>query len=289
MTNVKPKIIFAGLAQNCAPFLQDVLKNMENMASFASDVAYIILENDSKDSTKQDILTWGSNKKNFNFINLDGLNHLPVRSMRLEFLRNTYIEVIRADDYLKSFDLLMVVDMDDVSSYLIDSGQLCRAIDFLNSENDIAAVFPNQFGVYYDMWALRHPELCPGDIWKEVFDFVQINNCSDKEAFENTFAKRILSIDINEEPIEVESAFGGLGIYKMQYILNNPNPYVGVKIQVLATSPRVEICRWQLLEHAHFHQGIRSIGGRLFVLPYLINGDHTGMTFPESGFRMMLF
>ena len=289
MKHVKPKIIFAGLAQNCAPFLTATLKNIENMTNLASEAAYIFLENDSKDSTQQDLLDWGANKENFKFINLDGLNTMPARSMRLEFLRNTYIEVIKADNDLKSFDILIIIDMDDVSTFLMNLEQLERAIEYLNSENSIAAVFPNQLGIYYDMWALRHPELCPMDIWEEVFNFVADNKCSDKEAFEKTFAKRIFSIDVNREPIEVKSAFGGLGIYKMQYVLKNPNPYVGVKIQVLRTSPRIEICRWQLLEHAHFHEGIRSIGGKLYVLPYLINGDHTGMTFPESGFRMMLF
>jgi len=85
MKHVKPKIIFAGLAQNCAPFLTATLKNIENMTNLASEDAYIFLENDSKDSTQQDLLDWGANKENFKFINLDGLNTMPARSMRLEF------------------------------------------------------------------------------------------------------------------------------------------------------------------------------------------------------------
>lgn len=286
---IKPKIIFAGLAQNCAPFLLDVLKNIERMSSVASESAFIFLENDSKDSTKNHIQEWGKDKKNFKFINLDGLSSFPVRSMRLEFLRNTYIEAIRADDQLRQFDLLIVVDMDDVSSYAIDLDRFQKALNFLDSQGDFAGVFPNQIGTYYDMWALRHRKFCPSDIWEEAFDYAREMRCSDKEAFDNTFAKKIFSIDENEPPIEVDSAFGGLGIYKMKFVLENPNPYVGVKIKIMATSPRIELCRWQLLEHAHFHKGIKNLGGKLFILPYLINGDNTGLTFPESGFRMMPF
>jgi hypothetical protein len=40
------------------------------------------------------------------------------------------------------------------------------------------------------------------------------------------------------------------------------------------------VARWQVCEHVHFNHGIRSIGGRLFVMPSLINGDHTQGAFP---------
>jgi hypothetical protein len=45
----------------------------------------------------------------------------------------------------------------------------------------------------------------------------------------------------------------------------------------------------QVCEHVHFHAGIKSQGGEMFIYPKLINGVNNGMSFPPSAFRGMLF
>ena len=76
-----PKIIFAGVVKNGAKYLPLVLKNLENYSKLASDVSFIFIENDSSDTTKADLQSWGSNKPNFNLVSLDGLNQMPVRTV----------------------------------------------------------------------------------------------------------------------------------------------------------------------------------------------------------------
>ncbi len=285
----KPKIIFAGLAQNCAQYLPDVFKNIENISTLASETAFIFVENDSSDSTKQAITQWGSSKNNFKFISLDGLNQVKMRTIRLEFLRNMYLEVIKADENFRSFDVLVVLDMDDVSSFQIEMEKLTDAINLLQNQEDVAAVFPNQIGRYYDMWAFRHPKLCPQDVWQEVSEYVRLHHCSDQEAFDNTFAKKILVIDINSELIEVESAFGGLGLYKMKCVLTNPNPYLGSKIKILDTHPQINFCKTQICEHVHFHEGLRMAGKKLVIFPSLINGVNDRVHTNPSFYRSLPF
>jgi len=85
----KPKIAFVGLAQNCAQYLPAVLRNIENMATLASESAFLFLENDSTDDTKAILNGWGNNRPNFTLLNFDGLNSLGVRTVKLEILRNT--------------------------------------------------------------------------------------------------------------------------------------------------------------------------------------------------------
>ncbi len=289
MSNKPRKIIFAGLAQNCARFLPDVFRNIENIAKHASEAAYIFIENDSTDSTKNDLIVWGQNKVNFKFIDLDGLNQINIRTLRLEYARNIYLETIKADPYLRDFDVLVLIDMDDVGAYPVNISAIVDALNYLESADDIAGVFANQIGTYYDMWALRHPMLCPKDIWEEVFDYAFVHHCPDQEAFDNTFAKRILSIDKDQDYIEVDSGFGGLGFYKLKFVINNPNPYLGSKIKVLQTHPEVILRKWQVCEHVHFHQGIRNQGGRLVISPKLINGANAGINFPASCFITFLF
>jgi hypothetical protein len=119
---------------------------------------------------------------------------------------------------------------------------------------------------------------------------VSIHNVSDEEAFSKTFAKRIVTFDSLCEPIEVRSAFGGLGIYKMQFIRNNLNPYLGSKIKILENeSSTLQIVRSQICEHVHFHDGIRNQQGSLFIFPSLINAVLPKALFNPGFFRTLLF
>ena len=91
----------------------------------------------------------------------------------------------------------------------MDLDAMSRAIDFLSSDKDYAGVFGNCRGTYYDMWALRHPTYCPGDVWEELCDYALSHNATDEEAFRQTFAKRLFSISPDAQPVEVDSALVG--------------------------------------------------------------------------------
>ena len=267
-----------------------MLKNLENISKLASEVSYVFIENDSTDTTKADLNAWGADKLNFNLISLDGLNQIPVRTLRLEIIRNTYLELIKTDSKLRSFDFMVVLDMDEVNSYQIDSNNFADALIFLNSSTLRAAVFANQKGTYYDLWALRSNELCPVDVWQEVLDYAHAHKVSDEEAFSKTFANRVFNLENYKEPIEVNSAFGGLGIYKMKFILDNVNPYLGSRIKILRNdSGQIQFLRTQVCEHVHFHDGIRSQLGSLYIFPSLINGISPKISFNPSFFRSLLF
>jgi hypothetical protein len=270
--------------------LPGVLRNIENLSTLFYEVGYIFIENDSADATKADLKAWGSNKSNFNLVSLDGLSQMPVRTVRLEIVRNTYLELIKTDSKLRDFDFLVILDMDEVNSHQIDTSNFSNSLSFLNDSTSRAAVFANQQGGYYDLWALRSNELCPVDVWQEVLDYAHNHEVSDEEAFSKTFAKRILNLENNKDPIEVNSAFGGLGIYKMQFVLGNANPYLGSKIKVLRNYDRqLQVLRTQICEHVHFHDGIRAQGGLLFIFPSLINGILNKASFNPSFFRTLIF
>jgi hypothetical protein len=279
----KPKIAFVGLAQNCAQHLPAVLRNIENMATLASESAFLFLENDSTDNTKAILSGWGSNRPNFTLLNFDGLNSLGVRTVKLEILRNTYVECLRNYQNLKEYDYAILIDMDDMATWPVDISELDKSIKFIDSDPQAAAVFANQLGSYYDVWAFRHKDYCPGDAWEEVMDYKAAHlEVTDEEAFNQTFKKRVHTFLPSQKPFEVDSAFGGMGIYRMNYILKNPNPYLGSKIKSLPTQDGLfKISRRQFCEHVHFNAGIRAQGGKLFVWPALINGEIRDPVFPH--------
>jgi hypothetical protein len=283
-------VIFAGIARDCEKFLPKVLETINQLSDLFKESAYVFLENDSTDGTKKLFYEWGQNKSNFTFLNMDGLGQLPIRTLRLEYLRNACVQFIKNDSALSQFDYLIVLDMDDVNSSGLDPARIKESILFLDQKEDRAAIFANQDGTYYDMWALRHKIICPKDIWEEIFEYVQEFKVDDEIAYQNTFQKRIFSLGLQEDYLEVESAFGGLGVYKLSYVIKNPNPYLGSKVKVTKNDAGIPmIFRFQSCEHVHFNLGIRSIGGHLFIKPNLINSKNTGLQFPPSAFRSLIF
>ena len=193
MSKIPAKIIFAGAIQNAELYLNSIFQNIENLSKFFSEASYIFIENDSTDNTKQLLKDWGYGKPNFHLISLDGLKVVPARTIRLEMIRNAYLETIRYYDELRDFNYLVIMDMDDVGTYLIDAQEVTKAVEFLEASPTRAAIFANQRGTYYDMWALRHSSICPIDIWEDVLDYAIKENCSDLVAFSQTFEKRIIT------------------------------------------------------------------------------------------------
>ena len=283
------KVVFAGVARDCQQYLPQALAGIERLSSQFNDSAYVFVENDSKDSTKSIFQSWGKNKNNFHLINVDGIGQIPIRTMRLELARNVYVEYIRNNAVLATYDYLVILDMDDANVNGTSTNKFIEAIDFLSAENTHAGVFSNQIGTYFDMWAFRHPKLCPKDPWEEVLDYAHAHRVTDEIAYEETFKKRITSLNSTGGMLEVDSAFGGFGVYKLNYALQNKNPYLGTKVKVLFDENGiVNICRLQMCEHVHFHEGIKNIGGRLFIKQDLINGINVGI-FSPSAFRSFIF
>ena len=265
--NLFGKAVFAGCVRNCEPWLNTVLVNIEKYSSNFLESHFIFIENDSTDNTKEILKKWFKNKK-FSSPSMDGLKKIPRRGLRLEAARNTYLKIIKESGDLKKYDYLIVLDFDDASILEIKKINLCRSIEFLNSKKNTAAVFANQRGIYYDMWTLRHKTICPSDAWEEVLDYSIEHKVSDEVAYENTLKKRKFTLSENDLPLEVDSAFGGFGIYKMDYVLNNTRSYVGSKTKIINNN-RNQSIKWQVCEHVQFNLGIRDVGGKLFILPYL--------------------
>jgi len=283
------KVVFAGCARNCSNFLPKVLENIEFYSSFFSESYMVIVENGSTDKTKE-ILKDSKNKKNF-FLFEDDLNKLPYRGQRLEKARNLIIETIKKNKNLFSCDLFIMLDLDDIGTYRIKEKNILDSIKFLFSKEEIGAVFANQLGTYYDMWTLRDQKYCKNDFWVEVLQFLMNNkNSKDKisksnieEVKKNIIDKKTYSFEKNHPPIKVESAFGGFGIYKMKYVLQNNRKYEGTQIVDLISKDQKKLkIKYQKCEHVNFNQGFIDQNLELYILPNLINRDYEKNVFPPS-------
>lgn len=283
------KAIVVGCARDVADGAPAMLANLERIEGLFDAVAWAFVENDSRDDTKALLRGWGASRANFRLITLDGLSRVAERTRRLATARNAYVACARAAGWLDTHDLVLALDLDGIAQRPLSLPALREAIGFLMAEPDRAGVFANQIGPYYDLWALRHCERCPGDVWEEVFDCVQQHGVTDEEALAMTLGRRVFEIDPGEAPIEVESAFGGLGIYRTEFIRRSAVPYVGEKVKVARMGGQPVLLGWQTCEHVSFHAGLRAAGGRLFIHPGLVNGVTQGLSFPASAWRSFLF
>ena len=122
----------------------------------------------------------------------------------------------------------------------------------------------NQRGPYYDIWALRHKNWSPNDCWAQ-YKFLNIYDPDTEKNIYSSVYSRMITLPINSAWIEVDSAFGGLAIYKKE--LFNIAEYVGLD------EHGEEVC-----EHVHFHNRLKQHGAKLFINPQLINAEYTEHT-----------
>lgn len=283
------KVVFAGCAKNCGKYLPKTLNNIKFYSSLFKKSSTIIVENGSEDNTKE-ILKNYQEKNNF-FLFRDDLNILPHRCQRLEVSRNLIIETIKSNSELKSYDIFIMLDLDDMGIYRIDEKDITNSVNFLFSHDKNAAVFANQLGTYYDMWALKDENYCKDDFWAEVLKLL-IKYKNAKENFSNQhfekvekefIEKKIFSFKRDHPPILVKSAFGGFGIYKMKYVILNENKYIGTQlIELISADKKKFTIKYQKCEHVSFNQGLANEGLKLYILPYLINRDFQKNTFPTQ-------
>ena len=248
------KIFIVGLVRNCEDTIEKEFNIINTAFSEAKSLNWLVIESDSDDGTLN-VLEKLKSKEFFDFISLGTLaSKYPKRTERITICRNRYLKEIRENKKYIDSDFIVVADLDGVNSGLTQSA--VKSCWEITQKWD--ACFANQSTAYYDIYALRHKTWCPNDCF-ETRDLLMKHGISKFKARQAAIFSRMLSIKPYEEPIEVESAFGGLGIYVKNALITAE--YKGL-------SPNGK----ELCEHVNLHSTMREQGFRLYIVPSLING-----------------
>lgn len=254
------QIVVAGIVRDCAAHIAPEVARLAVALRGFRRVDWLLIESDSSDGTVASLRALERRMTGFRFVSLGRLGDgIPLRTQRLATCRNAYLHEIRSHPGYAGADFVLVADFDGINRLLT-----ADAVSSCWRRNDWDVCAANQAGAYYDVWALRHSEWSPNDCWAQ-YRFLIRHDVSSERAREIAVHSRMIRLQPDDEWIEVDSAFGGLAIYRRQAL--ESGEYDGVDAD-----------GGQVCEHVALHARMRANGRRLFVNPALINTDYTEHT-----------
>jgi hypothetical protein len=258
---------FCALARQSARALPGTLARIQELRKSFEWSSVLFITNDSTDATPDILTGWKASSEGVQVVCLDGLaTSIKARTDRLAAVRNLGLLHLRqAIDGGRRFDLMIVIDTDGINSQLVTGDAFITAL--ASAPADWVAVFGNQRQAYYDIWALRHQKWCPNDCWQDVHRATRrypppFRGPAFARAARRLVGERQVRIPPNSDPIAVDSAFGGIGIYRSEALSG------------MWYSGRDEAGR-EICEHVSLNRCLREAGGRLYILPALLNDAPT--------------
>ena len=254
---IPPRIVLiTGCVRDAAATLRSEVQRFQQALCDVQEVRWFLVESDSEDDTPSVLAALAEEMESFRFKVLGQLRQRwPERTERLAHCRTHYLDELRSPRH-QDVDVVVIADFDGVCNVFSQEAWQSAWI-----RDDWAVCTANQKGLYYDIWALRHPEWCPDDCWQR-FRSLCASGIAPKEALHQAVHSRMVHVPGDSDWIEVDSAFGGLAIYRRTALL--AGRYTGI-----------DTAGGGICEHVSLHRRIRADGGRIFINPRLVN---TGLT-----------
>lgn len=271
-----PAVLICGAARNAAAGLPLTLARIEELRRALGRCDVVIVTNDNLDGTDDILESWRRQDGSHQLVRLDGLaERLPANVERITAARNAYLAWLQ-ENRAGNHEFVVVLDLDGPNQHM-DVGAI---VDLVQGPwQDWDAVFANQRQAYYDIFALRHPQWCPGCCLSELkartkkFLFWKLGYA---RARNELIYRRQYAIPPSAPPIPVQSAFGGLGIYRAS------------TLQTARYAARDQAGN-PVCEHVALHEAMLQKGARLFIVPWLLNdapaehlGRPSGQPFPAA-------
>lgn len=253
----KKTAVICSLARNSSDIMTNTQAKIERIGNKFKDYRVLIFENDSEDNTRQQLLEWQQKNPKIYVIPC-GMDNEPLdcklkeknlyeygsysdsRMEKMARFRNIYLNLVKTQ--YTDYDYMIVYDFDIKGSICIDG----LATSFVD---DWDAIFvnglmyiPGTFGLFYNYY--------------DVLPLVKINDeFKIREQLELYTKYGPLLVDstlaVGKPNYPVKSAFAGIGIYKIQSILDSNASY-GSKYKC---------------EHIELNEAIHKNGGKLYINP----------------------
>ena len=202
------KVLIVGTGKNIAPYAKETLQQVDRIGQLFSNYS-VIFFTDSNDDDTESILQAYVNQSPHTRTLIVNKNNPGIRTERIAFARNALMQEAYTKGLLDSHPIVIQVDMDDIlTAHPIDQTLISNSLLKLNQYDVICS---NNYGLYYDRWALRT------DLSSE--NCVKKKTCN--QDLSHWFGSRLRNanhIDSSMEMLPVQSCFGGFAIYKSSTI-----------------------------------------------------------------------
>ena len=249
-------IIIVGIVRNISTSIKADLEKLSAAFSDADTIDFFVAESGSSDKSIDVLAELSSQRNDFQYTTLR-IDEKLSRTENMANARNKYLKYLRAESRLSSYSYVVIADFNKLNNKVN-----AASVKSCFKRDDWDVVTANQSGRYYDAWALRHPLWSPNDCW-EQHEFFRKYTKFPELAINYSMRSRMLKIPSNSEWIRVNSAFGGLAIYRSE-VLNSKALYSGIR------SDGRKIC-----EHVPFHSELHENGARIYLNPAFINARAT--------------
>jgi hypothetical protein len=235
------KIIISGIIKNGEKYLDKTFENIERIKKYFQDYVVYIYENNSKDNTKNKLEEWKKSDNKF-FCECENLKKNNMKQYEImAYCRNKCRYFINKQSDLYGYVLLL--DLDLQININIISIMNCFNLNNTWDVQFANGIYTYDFN-YWDSFALRTQldniafyydldEKGANKYWKHM----------------NTYQKQKRICEL----IEVDSGFGGMGLYKKNCF------------EMSSYDENTNDC-----EHVQFHKKLKNMGLKLFVNPKFI-------------------
>ena len=249
------QIVLGSCIRQQADTLAVFLRDADRLKERVPQLKVILFENDSLDETRTVLSRWAESRPHVSIV----LHHklLGSRTERLSVCRNTILRQVRHD---AAAEYLVMMDSDYTQHVNIEA-----IVQSIRTHKDKTATFANTLPYHYDVWALRHPAYSYSDVWRN--------------GLLTYFTKWPLHIPEKSPPVEVRSAFNGIGIYRLSDVRQTECEYTG------RYPDRYPIC-----EHVPFHECLRLnvVNASLVINPRLHATTRSGSLFTVPGIHWLM-
>lgn len=216
------RVVIASLVRDVADRIPEIRKKAERMGKLFGDYHILIVENDSKDGTREKLLEWARQNPKVTILGCgynsstcsipktpktEGHGVDRARIEKMVYLRNIYLDEIKKN--FGDWDYSIFWDMDMISSVYLDG--VCHSMSWFQDHSDVDAIC--SFGIY--RWGLftlfydTYAKIDHGDVFH--IDLKTIHDI--KKGLWETSHK------FGEDPTSVESCFSGFTVYRTESLL----------------------------------------------------------------------
>jgi glycosyltransferase involved in cell wall biosynthesis len=246
-------ILLAGPVRNVEAVITHEVNALRNAFLNFKEVHVLIVESDSTDNTLNELSVLKNTVPNFNYVSLGTLKKtLPKRTQRIARARNEIIDAILNNRMYANIDFIAMADMDGMNN-LITPQKIAQCWEVKESWDVVTAV---QQEDYYDVWTLRHPDWSPVDCWaqKERLELL----FGEPAAVNLAVSAKQIQLRPEFGMIEVDAAFGGLGIYKRE-------AFIAGRFAGLDSNNN------EVSDHIAFYQDLKEKKFRVYINCALVN------------------